>query len=65
MYSKTPPIEPIKPAYRVRILTDEQLEKFKTNTFEILEKTGVHCPSERSLKIYAEHGGDVDLKTKL
>ncbi|MCP4142449.1 MAG: hypothetical protein GY755_19600 [Chloroflexi bacterium] len=65
MFSKTPPIEPIKPAYRIRILTDEQLEKFKTNTFEILEKTGVHCPSERSLKIYAEHGSDVDFEKQI
>jgi trimethylamine--corrinoid protein Co-methyltransferase len=65
MYSETPPIEPIKPAYRIRILTDEQLEQFKTNTFEILEKTGVHCPSERSLKIYAEHGAEVDFEKKI
>ena len=60
MYSETPPIQPIKPAYRIRILNDEQLEQFKTNTFEILEKTGFHCPSEQALKIYAEHGGVVD-----
>ncbi len=65
MYSETPPIEPIKPAYRIRILSDEQLGKFKSNTFEILEKTGVHCPSERALKIYAEHGGNVDFEKKL
>jgi trimethylamine--corrinoid protein Co-methyltransferase len=65
MYSETPPIQPIKPAYRIRILSDEQLEQFKTNTFEILEKTGFHCPSEQALKIYAEHGGVVDLETQI
>jgi len=65
MYSETPPIQPIKPAYRIRILTDEQLEQFKANTFEILEKTGVHCPSERALKIYAEHGAKVNFETQL
>ena len=65
MYSKTPPIQPIKPAYHIRILSDVQLEKFKANTFEILEKTGFHCPSERALKIYAEHGGDVNFETQI
>jgi trimethylamine--corrinoid protein Co-methyltransferase len=65
MYSQTPPIQPIKPAYRIRILTDEQLEQFKANTFEILENTGFHCPSERALKIYAEHGGKVDFETQI
>jgi trimethylamine--corrinoid protein Co-methyltransferase len=60
MFSKTPPLEPITPAYHIRILRDEQLEQFKSNTFEILEKTGIQCPSERSLKIYAEHGAKVD-----
>ena len=65
MLSETPPIDPIKPAYRIRILSDEQLEQFKSNTFEILEKTGFQCPSERALKIYAEHGGKVDFEKKI
>jgi trimethylamine--corrinoid protein Co-methyltransferase len=65
MFSKTPAIEPITPAYRIRILNDEQLDQFKTNTFAILEKTGFHCPSERALKIYAEHGAKVDFKTQI
>ncbi|MFC2063514.1 trimethylamine methyltransferase family protein [Chloroflexota bacterium] len=65
MFSETPPIQPIIPAYHIRILGDEQLERFKSNTFEILEKTGFHCPSERALKIYAEHGGDVNFDTQI
>jgi len=65
MSSKTPQLEPIVPAYRVRILSDEQLEKFKSNTFTILEETGFRCPSERALKIYAEHGARVDFDTQI
>jgi len=65
MYNKTPPIDPIIPAYHIRILSDEQLEQFKSNTFEILEKTGFHCPSERALNIYAENGGNVDFENKI
>ena len=33
--------------------------------FEILEKTGFHCPSERALKIYAEHGAKVDFENQI
>lgn len=55
MFSKTPPIEPIIPAYHIRILSDEQLELFKSGTFELLERTGFHCPSERALRIYTEY----------
>ena len=65
MVNQTPQIEPIVPAYRVRILSDEQLEKFKSNTFIILEETGFLCPSERALKIYAEHGAVVDFDTQI
>ena len=65
MYNKTPPIDPIIPAYQIRILSDEQLDQFKSGTFEILEKTGFHCPSTRALNIYAEHGGKVDFENQI
>ncbi|MBW8011541.1 MAG: hypothetical protein FVQ83_09935 [Chloroflexi bacterium] len=65
MISQTPQLEPIVPAYRVRILSDEQLDKFKSNTFIILEETGFQCPSVRALKIYAEHGAVVDFDTQI
>ena len=32
MVSQTPQIEPIVPGYRIRILSDEQLETLKANT---------------------------------
>jgi len=65
MTSTTPAITPIVPAYRIRILSDEQLDKFKSNTFEILQEVGIHCPSERALKIYAEHGANVDFDSQI
>jgi trimethylamine--corrinoid protein Co-methyltransferase len=49
----------------VRILDDEQLEQFKLATMEILEETGIHCPSERALNIYAEHGAEVDFGSQI
>jgi len=62
--SKTSPIDPICPSYKIDILTGEQRAQFKSGTFELLEKTGFHCPSERALKIYAEHGGKVDFENQ-
>ena len=53
-YSQTPPLEPIVPAYHVRILSDEQLAQFEAATLELLAETGVHCPSRRALSIFQE-----------
>ena len=65
MINQAPQLEPVIPAYQIQILSDEQLENFKSNTFTILEETGFHCPSTRALKIYAENGGVVDFDTQI
>jgi trimethylamine--corrinoid protein Co-methyltransferase len=65
MYSETPPLRPIVPAYRLRILSDEQLKRFRSATLEILEEVGVHCPSQKALAVYAEHGAQVDLESQI
>lgn len=65
IYSKTPELEPITPSYHLRILSDEQLEQLKSATLRILEKTGIHCPSEKALQIYAEHGAQVDFENQI
>jgi trimethylamine--corrinoid protein Co-methyltransferase len=64
-YNETPALQPIVPSYRLRILSDEQLERFKSNTFIMLQETGFHCPSERAMEIYAEHGAVVDFDTQI
>jgi len=56
----TPSLQPIVPAYHLRILSDEQLAQLRSGTLEILEEVGVHCPSAKALGIYAEHGARVD-----
>jgi trimethylamine--corrinoid protein Co-methyltransferase len=63
MSSETPEMQPISPAYRLRILSDEQLEHFRSATLEILEEVGILCPSEKALTIYAEHGAQVDFES--
>lgn len=52
----TPPLQPIRPAYHLRILDDTQLSQLKSTTLRILNEIGIHCPSQQALKIYAEHG---------
>jgi trimethylamine--corrinoid protein Co-methyltransferase len=64
-YSETPQLQPIVPSYRLRILSDEQLQLLKSATLEILEETGIHCPSEKALNIYAEHGAQVDFENRI
>jgi trimethylamine--corrinoid protein Co-methyltransferase len=62
---ETPQLQPIVPGYRLRILSDEQLEQLKSATLEILEEVGVHCPSEKALAIYAEGGARVDSESQV
>lgn len=64
-HSETPRLEPIKPSYRVRILSDAQLEQLRSATLEILEDVGVHCPSDKALEVYEEHGAHVDRESQI
>ncbi|MGD2147759.1 MAG: trimethylamine methyltransferase family protein [Anaerolineae bacterium] len=65
MYSETPQLRPIKPSYHVTLLDDQKLEQLKSATLTILEEVGIHCPSEKALAIYAEHGGKVDFESQI
>jgi len=61
----TPRIRAIQPAYQIRMLSDEQLEQFRDATLTILEEVGIQCPSEKALRIFAEHGGEVDFDSEI
>jgi len=61
----TPLLQPIIPAYHVRILADEQLAQFRSAALEILEETGIHCPSETAREIYSDHGAKVNHATQI
>ncbi len=62
-YSTTPELEPIRPAYRLRILEDGQIAQLRTATLELLDEVGVHCPSTQAQGIYAAAGAQVDRET--
>jgi trimethylamine--corrinoid protein Co-methyltransferase len=65
MYSETPQLRPITPSYHIRLLDDQKLEQLKSATLTILEEVGIHCPSEKALGIYAEHGAEVDFASQI
>jgi len=64
-HSETPQLQPLVPNYHLRVLDDKQLEQFKSATLEILEDVGIHCPSEKALSIFAEHGAQVDFGNQI
>jgi len=59
------PLQPLRSSRRVRFLTDEQLDDLQAATLEILERVGVKFPSDRALRIFEEHGADVDRETQV
>ncbi len=59
------PVEPIRSAFRVQFLDDEQLDRMQEATLRILEDVGVKFPSERALAIFADHGALVDPATQI
>jgi trimethylamine--corrinoid protein Co-methyltransferase len=65
MISDTPVLQPITPAFHAHILEDAQLDTLQSATLEVLEQVGIHCPSEKALKIYADHGATVDFSRQL
>jgi len=64
MYSKTPDIKPFTSPFKAELLTQEQLGALQEGTLRLLDEVGVHFPSQRALKIFADHGARVDWKTE-
>ena len=65
MITERPAIEPIRPAFRVQFTTDEQLDLLQEGTLHILERVGVKFPSEKALRIFSDHGAQVDKATQV
>jgi len=58
-------IEPIKTTYKLNFLDKKQLNDLQEATLNILENTGVQFPSKKALKIFAEHGANIDYETNI
>jgi len=55
-----PNIKPIRPKIKLDVLSTDELEAIQSATLELLETVGIRFPSERALRIFAEHGAHVD-----
>ena len=60
MYSKTPDILSFSTSKKVPVLTQAELEIIKNGTLQLLSDVGVYFPSQKALKIFADHGANVD-----
>ena len=65
MFTETPALQPIQPLHQFHIVDDAQVSQLASGTLEILDEIGVHCPSEKCLRIYAEHGALVDFENQI
>jgi len=55
-----PNIQPIQPKFHLAVLNTEQRQAIKSATLHVLEQVGVRFPSQRALRVFAEHGAQVD-----
>ena len=53
-------IKPIQAKITLNVLSVSELESIQSATLNLLEEVGVRFPSERALRIFAEHGAMVD-----
>jgi trimethylamine--corrinoid protein Co-methyltransferase len=54
-------IEAIRPAFRIEVLSTDQLEAIRSATLRILDHDGVRMPSTAALRVLEEHGARVDV----
>jgi len=60
-----PNIKPVRPKLDLKVLSADELAAIKSATLHILEHVGVHFPSERALRVFAEHGAQVDVDSQI
>jgi len=58
-------IQPIRPRFKLEVLSEEELKTIRNATLDVLENVGIHFPSERALDVFAEHGAQVDREREI
>ena len=58
-------IKPIRPKFHLKVLSADELAAIRSATLHVLEHVGVCFPSERALRIFAEHGAQVDVDSQI
>ncbi|HDD62400.1 MAG TPA: hypothetical protein ENF22_07750, partial [Chloroflexi bacterium] len=59
-YSPTPDIISFSSHNKIEILSPKEIKTLKKGTYQLLAEVGVYYPSEKALKIFADHGADVN-----
>jgi len=65
MHSKTPDILAYPSKIKHEVVSQSQLDTLKAGTLHILKEVGVRFPSQKALKIFADHGANVDWDTEI
>jgi trimethylamine--corrinoid protein Co-methyltransferase len=58
-------IKPIRPRFHLEVLSADELGDIQSATLHVLEHVGVAFPSERALRIFAEHGAQVETDSQV
>jgi trimethylamine--corrinoid protein Co-methyltransferase len=58
-------IKPIRPRFHLEVLSADELGAIQSATLHILEHVGVAFPSERALRIFADHGAQVETDSQV
>jgi len=65
MASMTPDLLAFSTKNKREVLSQEQLDLLKAGTYRILQDIGVKFPSKIALKLFSDHGADVDWDTQI
>jgi trimethylamine--corrinoid protein Co-methyltransferase len=65
MSEPLPPLEPLRPAYRIQYFSEDELDRLQGATLDIMESVGVKFPSEKALAVLDGHGARVDKATQI
>lgn len=65
MHSETPDILAYPSTSKREVLSQSQLNALKAGTLHLMENVGVRFPSQKALKIFADHGAMVDWDTQI
>ena len=58
-------IQPVQPKLRLNVLNPDQVAEIRAATLHILKTVGIHFPSELALRVFADHGAQVDMESQI
>jgi trimethylamine--corrinoid protein Co-methyltransferase len=65
MFSETPDIIPFTSPHKMAVLSPTELRTLQNGTLHLLNEVGVYFPSEKALRIFADHGANVNWDSKI